>query len=597
MTANHRAPISRIAATVLVSLVALTAAHAQAPAAAPPAAVRTGSLSFSPQTVLKLIDLLVANGTLTRDQADGLIADAQANPAAPESVVTAEARAAMTPEPGTIIVPYVPDSVRQQIKRELKNEVLAAAKAGNWAAPNEIPEWTKRIRLYGDVRVREEGIFNDKVNSPFFPNFAAINAGSGFNINTASPGFVNAPQLNTTEDRNRTRLRARIGISAQVADWITADVRLATGNDSSPVSTNQTFGAGGNFSKYNIWLDRGSLRFTPVKEITVDLGRFENPFWTTELLYDTDLNFDGIAAKTKFAVAEGLSVFGAAGAFPVFNTDLNFGTNSTIKTRSRDKYLAAAEAGFDWAATDRIAVKGAVGYHRFLDVEGERSSLCSPPPTAADNCDTDPSRPQFQQFGNTLFQLRNIQQVADPAAPQLQYFGLASKFEILDIHGRINATMLGSHVLSVEGNYLRNLAFKRGDIVRRFIDPVAQAPSPQQDLIVNNFGPVNAAGTTGFEGGGTGWMARIGFGTPELKKWRDWNVGVAYRYLQTDAVLDGFADSDFHLGGTNAKGFIVGGAFGIARNTSISLRWLSADTITGPRFSNDVVQLDLTAGF
>lgn len=596
MTANPRALMLRTAATALASLVALTAAQAQTAVSSPPA-VRTGSLSFSPQTVLKLIDLLVSNGTLTREQADGLIADAQANPAAPDSVVTAEARAAVAPEPGTIIVSYVPDSVRQQIKRELKAEVLAEAKAGNWAAPNEIPEWTKRIKVYGDIRVREEGVFNDKANSPFFPNFGAINGGTGFNINTASAGFVNAPQLNTTEDRNRTRLRARLGVSAVIADWITADVRLATGNDNSPVSTNQTFGAGGNFSKYSIWLDRASIRFTPLKNVTLDVGRFESPFWTTELIYDTDLNFDGVAAKGKFALASGLNVFGSAGAFPVFNTDLNFGTNSTVKTGSRDKYLAAAEAGFEWAASDRIAVKGAVGYHHFFKVEGERSSLCSPPPTPSDSCDTDSSRPQFQQFGNTLFQLRDIQAVADPAQAQLQYFGLASKFEILDVHGRVTANMLGSYQLTVEGDFIRNLAFSRGDITRRFIDPVAQAPNPQQDLLVNNFGPTNANGTTTYQGGGTAWMARIGFGTPELKKWKDWNVGVAYRYLQTDAVLDGFTDSDFHFGGTNAKGFIVGGALGIARNTSLTLRWLSADTITGPRYSIDVVQFDLTAGF
>lgn len=564
----------------------------------PPGAVRTGSLSFSPQTVLKLIDLLVANGSVAREQADALIADAQANPAAPDTAITAEARAAVgNAEPGTIIVPYVPDSVRRQIKKELKAEVLAEAKAGNWAAPNEIPEWTKRIKIYGDIRVREEGIFNDKTNSPFFPNFASINAGTGFNINTSSAGFVNAPQLNTTEDRNRARIRMRLGINAKVADWITADVRLATGSDNSPVSTNQTLGGAGNFSKYSIWLDRASLRFTPLANLSVDVGRFENPFFSTDLLYDTDLNFDGIAAKAKYAVADGITMFGTAGAFPVFNTDLNFGSNSTVKTKSRDKYLASAEAGVDWAATDTIAVKGAVSYHHFFNIEGERSSLCSPPPTSADSCDTDSSRPQFQQFGNTVFQLRDIQQVADPAAAQLQYFGYASKFEVLDVHGRITARMLGDHQLTFEGDYVRNLAFNRSEIRRRYIDSVVRRPNPQQDLLVNNFGPSNADGTSSFEGGGSGWMARIGFGTPELKKWKDWNVGVSYRYLQSDAVVDGFTDSDFHLGGTNAKGFVVGGAFGIARNTNVSLRWLSADSITGPRFSNDVVQFDIVAGF
>ena len=65
----------------------------------------------------------------------------------------------------------------------------------------------------------------------------------------------------------------------------------------------------------------------------------------------------------------------------------------------------------------------------------------------------------------------------------------------------------------------------------------------------------------------------------------------------TDAVLDAFTDSDFHLGGTDTKGYILGGSFGIDKNTWFTMRWLSADPIDGPPLSIDVLQADLNARF
>jgi hypothetical protein len=80
------------------------------------------------------------------------------------------------------------------------------------------------------------------------------------------------------------------------------------------------------------------------------------------------------------------------------------------------------------------------------------------------------------------------------------------------------------------------------------------------------------------------------------KAW-DWNVFLTYRYLQTDATLDSIDDSDFHLGGTNAQGYIVGTSVGIARNTWLQLRYFSSETISGPHFGVNQVYLDLNSRF
>jgi Putative porin len=80
------------------------------------------------------------------------------------------------------------------------------------------------------------------------------------------------------------------------------------------------------------------------------------------------------------------------------------------------------------------------------------------------------------------------------------------------------------------------------------------------------------------------------------KRW-DWNVGVSYRYLETDAVVDAFNDSDFGLGGTNLKGYVFGGSLALAEKVVASARILSADNIIGPTYRVDVLQFDLVARY
>jgi len=62
-------------------------------------------------------------------------------------------------------------------------------------------------------------------------------------------------------------------------------------------------------------------------------------------------------------------------------------------------------------------------------------------------------------------------------------------------------------------------------------------------------------------------------------------------------VLDAFTDPDFNLGGTNAKGYIIGAQYAVARNAWLSARYLSAREVYGPPLLIDVLQLELDAHF
>ena len=62
-------------------------------------------------------------------------------------------------------------------------------------------------------------------------------------------------------------------------------------------------------------------------------------------------------------------------------------------------------------------------------------------------------------------------------------------------------------------------------------------------------------------------------------------------------MLDAFADSDFHIGGTNAKGWQLGGNYAIAPNVLFGGRWMSAEEIADAPFSVDRAFIDLMTRF
>jgi hypothetical protein len=86
-------------------------------------------------------------------------------------------------------------------------------------------------------------------------------------------------------------------------------------------------------------------------------------------------------------------------------------------------------------------------------------------------------------------------------------------------------------------------------------------------------------------------------GAPALAKRWDWNVGASYRYLESDATVDAFNDSDFGLGGTNLKGYTLFAAVAITKNVNFDLRWFSANEVAGPTFRSDILQFDFNAKF
>lgn len=565
----------------------------------------------SPNATVNLVNLLVEQGILKEEQAQALIKQAEdeayvSRQAAKDATAKADdatkavtaATAAVQP-PGTRHVTYVPEIVKQQLREEIKQEVMAKAEKENWASPGAYPEWAQRIRFYGDVRMRYQGSYfpagNDQSDAI---NFNAINTGSPFDN---SPGIVNPyfpPTYNVTRNRDQFRLRARLGMETDLSSGFMAGFRIATGENNSPVSTNQTFGNnGGNFSKYAVWLDRGYLTYRTLdRDIEVSAGRFDNPFWSpTDLVWYRELGFDGFAIQAKHQVAERFTPFAVIGAFPVFNTDFNAGINldttgatpaAATKLPSHDKWLAAGQVGLNARFNSEWTFRIAAAYYDFSGVQGQLSGPCSVV-SASDVCDTDYTRPSFAQKGNSYFALRNIIGTSANnfgAGPNLfQFFGLVSQYRPAVASAELDLGHFDPVHIVLDGEYVVNTAFDR---------------KLMEALAVNNRGPSTGGGVPGaFNGGNMGWLARITVGDKEIKHRWDWNVHGGYKYLESDAMIDAFVDSDFGLGGTNLKGYFVGANLGLSENVWGSLRWLSANNIAGTPFAVDVLLVDVNARF
>jgi len=470
--------------------------------------------------------------------------------------------------------------------------VMQEAREENWAAPNAFPDWVTKIRLFGDLRVRYEATRypagND--NTGAFPNFNVINTGAPFD----TAGTIFSPQLNVDQNRSRARLRARFGAAVDLGQNYSAGLRLATGENNSPVTQNQSFGAagsgqGGNFSKYAVWLDRAFLKYElgglPDKDLTLSAGRFDNPFLSTSVVWADDIGFDGAVTQGRYGLGEDFTTFFAAGVFPIFNTDLNFASNQPAKFKSSDRWLDGAQIGFTWEPAKDVAVKVGAAYYAFTQLRGKKSTPFVPF-NSTDAGDTDARRPSFAQKGNTYLALRDITPSPlnnNGTINQFQYFGLASNFDVMSLDTRVEFNHFEPFQISLIAEYNRNLGWNK---------------EYAQTLAVNNRG----APTTDFPAGlylgsNSAWLVGLNLGDVALERPWSWNLTLNYRNVGSDAVVDGFNDSDFGGGGTNVKGFSFGGNLALSHGTKLGLRWLSATQVVGPVFKNDIIQLDFSGKF
>jgi hypothetical protein len=223
----------------------------------------------------------------------------------------------------------------QQIVNETKEETKVQLAKGQ--APG-VPEWTQNIKIKGDLRTRYQ--------------WEKKQTGTTVKAN----------------DRDRARMRFRLGVDAKVNDQVKLAAGLATGSND-PRSTNQTLQDF--FQTPDIRLDYAYAKYTPFSWVSLSGGKVENPLWRPSgMLWDSDIYPDGASMNLTWS------------AYPKFDTFLNTGFFVLDESSSynADPIMWAVQPGFKWGMTDQADLKATFNYYGFNGLKGKKGGYNSASP-------------------------------------------------------------------------------------------------------------------------------------------------------------------------------------------------------------------------
>ena len=473
-------------------------------------------------------------------------------------------------------------------------DVEQKAKEEKWGTPDALPGWVNRFEFYGDARVRYQREIYSSQNLPAggisangqltasagYINFAGIND----NLGVITPNNLDQIFFNFTDDRDRPRARLRLGANVYIAPGVDAGFRLATGDETDLTSLNASLGD--DFRRFDFTVDRVFLSYTGADGpgpdwLKIDAGRFQNPFYSTEMLWDVDLAFDGIAVSGRYPLSQSIDspfadrseIFGTIGAFPIDVEETVFDDDS-----SNDKWLYGVQLGLDHEFDQLISARIAASYYVFDNYVGIRN-----PETGLvfDRSRFDYTAPTALRRGNSLFPIRETLDATGTTIVE-QVWGLASDFELINLTSQVVLAHFMPVQVKITADVVKNIGFDADEVAQRRGFAVEERTF--------------------------GYSTMLDVGYVDIDKFGDWRFFGGYRYLERDAVVDAFSDSNFLAGSTNAKGWIIGGEFGVTKSLAARIRYFTADEIDGyydafiPETDNtplgiDILQLDLQASF
>lgn len=428
------------------------------------------------------------------------------------------------------------DSVREELSHSTNDS----------ASKIKLSPAVSELKIYGDIRERFQ--YESKDNQ----------------LTRAQGGGNNVSQ------QNRWRFRLRLDAEFKLGENVFGGVELST--QEAADSGNQTYQDG--FNKYGIYISKAYMGWKPTDWLTLTGGKLANPFYTTDLVWDPDINPTGATEVIAFhklvapeAASAGYSKDGktmkevvaselpwelslVAGQFIYDDNAENAGPDSDSST---DAYLFETQL---------------IGSYKF---GGTKVTFA----------------PAWLTYINgSLSGLNNNNAFNDPAA------GVAGTRDI--------------NLLLAPGD----VSFKLGDLKTKLywdfsynIDGAKRV----QDIYGLRFAANNPSQHKSEDD--FAWLLGVQLG--ENKKAGDWSVLANYRQTGLGAVDPNLNDSDFAAGELNTRGFKVGMAyslsdfatFGVAYMYAWNLRdSLFGGQVTGGQAIGDsnnvqVLQVDLSVKF
>ncbi len=516
---------------------------------------------------------------------------------------------------------------------------LAKEQAATSAGKLKLTDSVTELRLSGDARLRYQ---YDQADAQFdSPTTSGTAAKLGDDPNVAQ--------------RSRWRFRLRLNADAKLGKNFFAGVQLQTAQASD--SAMQTFGdntGGDGFDNFNIYISRAFLGWKN-DWLTVVVGKQANPFYTTELVWDQDINPSGLTEAIDLGKAlfpdSKLSIQLIAGQF-IFDDNNEFNLDNDLST---DAYLFVEQVKATYKFNKDTSITIAPGFMSYTaaDLTGLRNSRAFTDTAAQGVITTQttttnrdritvtnydaagrPTAGRVQTFVLTAIQVtpgpggetrtvdtdqvrtgdRALTAAELAALPRGTPGAANTQFDDdrVDVATRTTSAFDGAsgetrsqYILTAPGEF----AFKLAGLKSKFF----------WDLAYNFNGGERYTQIYRLTGNGLGnqhdsrddlaWL--VGFQLGENKKAGDWSLNLNYREIGITSVDPNLNDSDFALSALNVRGFKGIFAYNftdwLSASVSYAHAWNLKDNLIGGFATNapaiadindvDVFQVDLNWKF
>ncbi|MGV3533087.1 MAG: putative porin [Chthoniobacteraceae bacterium] len=437
------------------------------------------------------------------------------------------------------------DEIRADMARE------AETKPATSADKIKLNSSVSELKLYGDLRLRYQYDDRDVQANP---------DGVGVNDDLEQRGPSGS-------QRSRWRFRLRLNADFKLTEDFFGGVELQTAIASD--SGNATYENG--FSDYPIFISKAYLGWSPNEWLTVTADKIPNPFYTTDLIWDSDINPNGIAERV--ALHEIFPTLGGGGSVEGYSKDGKQVAAAPAEERPWELTLIAGQFLFD------------------DNFEGGANDLDDP--TRDNDRTTDAYLFQTQLVGSYKFR----KDLKLTIAPGWMVYNAGSATG-LDNENEFEDTSLVSgatrnlNILLLPGD----LAFKVGGIKTKFywdvaynlegrkrandIYRLAYAGNPDEDpddLVKGHNNRDNLA-----------WLAGVQLG--ENKKRGDWSLLANYRETGIAAVDPNLNDSDFALGELNTRGLKLGIAYNLTDFAVFGITYMHAWNLRGDLMGGEATE-------
>ncbi len=324
-----------------------------------------------------------------------------------------------------------------------------------------------------------------------------------------------------TQDRNRGRIRVRLGLDGQLNQDFIGGVALATGSLGDPTTTNETLT--NIFARKTIALDRGYITYNPVAHPWLSLtgGKFAYAWQRTPVTGDSDLNPEGFSQKLSFDIKHGFFKNFTIQALELLYGEVSSGQDSyTLGIQAQTKFEAgpwSATASFlnqHWNRPDAIlqasafavaATATGIGTIGAGNVPGEGPGCAKGVPAL------------LPSFPNCVFAPNGMTNATTVDASGKAHF--YSNFDIVDV-------ILNNTIKTRSARFPLNLLLE-------FEENIDARPHPLDTTanIIQSLGPQNK------EYG-------VDFSLGQTKNKNDLQLGYAWLRQEQDAVLASLAESD-----------------------------------------------------